>query len=73
MPELAIKKWGVEKSETAVVGDRIYTDVKSGLNAGILSILVMSGETTKEILEASPDKPDLVIDSGKDILEAIKR
>ncbi len=72
MPELAMKKWNFGKDETAVIGDRIYTDIKSGLNAGILSILVMSGETTKEILDSSPDKPDLVLESGKDILDAIK-
>lgn len=73
MPELALKKWGVEKQNAAVIGDRIYTDVKSGLNAGILAILVMSGETTKEILDSSPDKPDLVLESAKEILDAIKQ
>ena len=61
------------KKQTAVIGDRIYTDVKSGLNAGILAILVMSGETTKEILDSSPDKPDLVLESAKEILDAITR
>lgn len=71
MPQLAMEKTGCSKSETAVVGDRIYTDVKSGLNAGTVSILVMSGETTPEILKASRDKPDIVIDSGKIILEAL--
>ena len=53
------------------MGDRIYTDIKSGINAGCVSILVMSGETTKEILEASLDKPDLVLESGKDILNLL--
>lgn len=61
MPELAMEKLGYTKEETAVVGDRIYTDIKSGLNAGITGILVMSGETTREILEASEDKPHLVL------------
>ena len=46
-----MKKFGVSKQETLVIGDRIYTDVKSGVNAGTLAVLVMSGETTKEILE----------------------
>lgn len=61
MPELAMQKHGYGKEETAVIGDRIYTDVKSGLNAGIAGILVMSGETTQEILDASEDKPHLVL------------
>lgn len=61
MPELAMDRHGFSKEETAVIGDRIYTDVKSGLNAGIVGILVMSGETTQEILDASEDKPHLVL------------
>lgn len=71
MPELAMEKYGYGKHETAVVGDRIYTDIKSGLNAGILGILVMSGETTKEILEASEDQPDLVLKDAGEILKVL--
>ena len=71
MPKLAMEMKGVSKERTAVVGDRIYTDIKSGISAGCVSILVMSGETTEEILEASHDKPDLVIESGEDILEIL--
>lgn len=73
MPELAMDKTGFSKEETAVVGDRIYTDIKSGLNAGIANILVMSGETTREILEESPDKPDLVLEDASEILKAIEQ
>ena len=72
MPKLAMEMKGVSKERTAVVGDRIYTDIKSGISAGCVSILVMSGETTEEILEASHDKPDLVIESGKDILNTLR-
>ena len=72
MPLLAMERLGYGKGETAVVGDRIYTDVKCGLNAGITGILVMSGETTPEILAASPDKPHLVLQDAGEILEAIK-
>ena len=72
MPELAMEKFGYKKEETAVVGDRIYTDVKSGLNAGVTGILVLSGETTPEILAASPDKPHLVLQDAGEILNAIE-
>ena len=71
MPLIAMEMTGYTKNETAVIGDRIYTDIKSGLNAEIKNILVLSGETTLEILENSADKPDLVLDSGKEILEAL--
>ena len=72
MPELAMERLGVSKEETCVIGDRIYTDVKSGLNAGITGILVMSGETTPQILAESPDKPHLVLEDAGEILEILK-
>ena len=72
MPQLAMDRLGYSKEETCVVGDRIYTDVKSGLNAGITGILVMSGETTPEILAQSEDKPHLVLESAQEILDVLK-
>jgi 4-nitrophenyl phosphatase/NagD protein len=72
MPQLAMEKLGMTKEETCVVGDRIYTDVKSGLNAGVTGILVLSGETTREILQKSEDKPHLVLENAGEILEAIR-
>ena len=72
MPTLAMDKWGIDKNETAVIGDRIYTDIKSGINAGAHSILVLSGETTEEILNASEDKPELVILDCSYITKALK-
>ncbi len=73
MPELAMAKYGCKKEETAVIGDRIYTDVKSGLNAGALGILVLSGESTLETLAQSDVKPDLVLESAGEILDILRR
>ncbi len=64
MPQLAMARTGIPKEQTAVIGDRIYTDIKSGIHAGTVTVLVMSGETTKEILEASPEKPDYVLEDA---------
>lgn len=72
MPQLAMSRYGFSKEETAVVGDRIYTDVKSGLNAGITGILVLSGETTPEILAKSEEKPHLVLKDASAIIDALK-
>ena len=69
MPLLAMEREGVEPSKCAVVGDRIYTDVKSGLNSGAVGILVMSGETTDEILASSEDKPDIVLRDAGEIID----
>lgn len=70
MPQLAMDKLGISREKTCVVGDRIYTDVKSGLNAGITGILVLSGETTRQILAESPDKPHLVLEDAGELLTA---
>ena len=72
MPELAMDRLGIAKEATCVIGDRIYTDVKSGLNAGITGILVLSGETTLQILEESTDKPHFVLKDASEILEILK-
>ena len=66
-----MERLGVSKDETCVIGDRIYTDIKSGLNAGITTVLVMSGETTPEILAQSVEKPHLVLPDAGAILKAL--
>lgn len=73
MPQLAMEKLGIPKEKTCVVGDRIYTDILSGLNAGCTGILVLSGETTREILAQSPQKPHLVLEDAGEILKELVR
>ena len=68
LPRFAMEKYGVPKNRTAVIGDRIYTDVASGIAAGCVSILVMSGETDEKILAASKEKPDLVLKDCGEII-----
>ena len=72
MPQLAMERLGYDQEQTCVVGDRIYTDIKSGLNAGVTTVLVMSGETTQEILDESKDKPHLVLQDAGQILKALE-
>lgn len=72
MVELSMEKKGVSKEETIVIGDRIYTDVLSGLRAGVTTALVLSGESTLDTLEASSDKPDLVFDDLAALWATIK-
>lgn len=72
MPQIAMQIAGYKGKETAVIGDRIYTDIKCGINAGCVSVLVMSGETTEEILKNSEDKPDIVLKDCGEIIKIIK-
>lgn len=66
--EAALRRTGLTTGELAMVGDRLYTDIETGLRSGMLSILVMSGETTEEMLAASETKPHLKFDWLKDMI-----
>lgn len=72
MIDIIAAERNVPYEQIAMVGDRIYTDVKTGINAGVTSVLVLSGETTLEDFKVSDVKPTFVLDSVKDIYEAIK-
>ena len=72
MPILAMEHTGYLAENTLVVGDRIYTDIKSGIKAGTITALVLSGETTREILDKSEDKPDFVLESAKELIGIIR-
>ena len=65
MVELAVKASGFTKGQSILLGDRLYTDIKSGVNAGIDTVLVLSGEATLEDLAASDVKPSYVFDNIK--------
>lgn len=65
--ESAIEKFGFQRIDTVVVGDRIYTDIASAVNAGVDSVLVFSGESTRQTLQESEIKPTFALDSIKDI------
>lgn len=65
--EAVLRRTGLKTQELAMVGDRLYTDIETGLRSGMLSILVMSGETTEEMLAESSTVPDLKFDRLSDM------
>ncbi len=72
MALLAIQKAGVDLSEVVLIGDRIYTDIACGNNAGITTILVYSGETTREDCAKSDIKPTYTAQNIREIYELLK-
>jgi len=56
----ALERMGARPETTAVVGDRINTDIAGGVRAGLATVLVLSGIATEADLAASPVRPDLV-------------
>lgn len=61
--ELAASEWHIPIEKIACVGDRLYTDIAVGINAGALSICVLTGEATKHEIEISEYRPDYCFDS----------
>lgn len=64
-------KYDLNKEDMVMVGDRLYTDIKTGENAGIASVLVYSGETKEEDYKNSETKANYVFDSVKDMIDLI--
>jgi phosphoglycolate/pyridoxal phosphate phosphatase family enzyme len=63
MVQMLSEKTGIACEHIAMIGDRLYTDIALGRNAGITTICVLSGESNREQIAQSPHKPDFVIDS----------
>jgi len=66
--DAALDRTGYAVRDLAMVGDRLYTDVETGLQHGMTAILVMTGETTPAMLEASSTVPDLVYGRLSDMI-----
>lgn len=71
MIEAVIEKYGFNKDDMIMIGDRLYTDVAMGEKAGIKAGLVLSGETKIEDLDKSSIKADYVFGSVKDMIDEI--
>ena len=71
-----LDKLGLQPHQAAMVGDRLYTDVQTALNAGSCGVLVLSGEDTLADVEDAKDKPTLVcrdIEEFGNLLEEARR
>lgn len=63
-----IKKTGCRPEEIAIIGDRLYTDIAVADGSDVTSILVLSGESTKEDVKNSEVKPDYIVEDLREIL-----
>ncbi len=62
---------GLAGNELAIIGDRLYTDIATGLAAGIPAILVLSGETRRADLAGSPVQPNLVVEGLAELADRL--
>lgn len=67
-----LEQTGCERSETLMVGDRLYTDIACGVNAGVDTALVLTGEATAADAAESPTPPTAIYQDMADLLSAIR-
>lgn len=73
MINFAMRKFGYSAEDTLVIGDRIYTDIMSGYNAGVDTVLVLSGEATLDDCNKSDIKPSFVLNSVSELYKVLIR
>ncbi|MDO9353892.1 MAG: HAD-IIA family hydrolase [Solirubrobacteraceae bacterium] len=71
MMRSALNSSGAHSESTAMIGDRMDTDVLSGLEAGLETILVLSGVATRVDVERHPFRPTRIVDSIADLIDDI--
>ncbi len=68
MMRSALRRIGAHSQSTVMIGDRMDTDIVSGLEAGMRTVLVTTGISTRESVEQFPYRPTLVVDSVADLV-----
>ena len=72
MVSLALERTGCRPEEAVIIGDRIYTDVACGVNAGIDSVFVLSGEGVREDCEKYGIRPTWIRENIAEIYREIR-
>ena len=71
MMRTALNRLEAHSETTAMIGDRMDTDIVSGLEAGMETILVLSGVTTRAETERFPYRPSRIVDSVADLIDTL--
>ena len=69
MMRSALNAIDAHSERTAMIGDRMDTDIVSGLEAGLKTVLVLSGVATRAAAERHPFRPSLIVDSVADLID----
>lgn len=65
------KYYDILPEEMVMIGDRLYTDIKFGIDNNMVSVLVLSGETTKAMYEDFNEEIDYVFNNVDEMVENI--
>ncbi len=72
MMRYALNEIGAHSETTAIIGDRMDTDIVAGLEAGLYTVLVLTGLTTRDEVERFPYRPARIVESIADLLVEIE-
>jgi 4-nitrophenyl phosphatase len=72
MYQQAIALLGVDPAETIAIGDRLNTDILGAVNAGIRSLLVLTGISTREELTTLDYAPTWIMEDIQEVTEKLK-
>jgi NagD protein len=72
MMRYALNAIGAHSETTAMIGDRMDTDVVAGLEAGMYTVLVLTGLTTREQVDSYPYRPSRIVESVADLLDELE-
>lgn len=61
--EVALEKLNTSPERCIMIGDRLETDIRMGNQAGMKTVLVLSGITTRDMVHASADQPDWIVEN----------
>ena len=67
----ALRAIDAHSESTVMIGDRMDTDVVAGIEAGLQTILVLSGITTREETQRFPFLPSRIVDSVADLVDEV--
>ena len=71
MMRSALNALDAHSETTAMIGDRMDTDVVAGLEAGLSTVLVLTGVTTREDAERFPYRASRIVDSVADLVDEL--
>ena len=73
MALLAMEQTGFSPRETCLIGDRVYTDIACGVNAGIDTIFVLSGEGVMDDIEKYGVQPTYCMQNIREVLNTLEK
>ncbi|HJC25341.1 MAG TPA: HAD-IIA family hydrolase [Candidatus Eisenbergiella merdavium] len=73
MVDCVLQNTGISREEAVIVGDRLYTDIATGINAGVDTICVLSGEASMQDIQEWDKEPDWIFRDVRQIWKTLRK